>query len=128
MTNEQQIRQLIENWAEAVRHKDIEKIVAFHSPDVIMFDVPPPFSSTGIEEYRKTWDMFYQFTKPGTFNFHDLKIIAGEDVAFCIATMWCEDNFDGTGFRPLDFRLTVGLKKINGQWMIVHEHHSIPAE
>ncbi|TAK61516.1 nuclear transport factor 2 family protein [Methylobacter sp.] len=28
---------------------------------------------------------------------------------------------------PLAFRLTIGLRKIDGQWSVVHEHHSIPA-
>jgi hypothetical protein len=28
----------------------------------------------------------------------------------------------------LDFRLTMGLKKIAGEWVVVHEHHSVPAE
>jgi ketosteroid isomerase-like protein len=28
----------------------------------------------------------------------------------------------------LEFRLTMGLRKINGPWRIMHEHHSIPAE
>lgn len=126
--NEQEIRRIIETWAEAVRKKELDKILAFHTSDFIMFDVPPPFQSVGIEAYRETWNTFYKYTRLGVFNFHNLKIVAGEDVAFCIATMWCDDNADGKGYKHLDFRLTVGLKKIDGQWMIVHEHHSIPAE
>ncbi|WP_222110279.1 nuclear transport factor 2 family protein [Mesorhizobium amorphae] len=27
----------------------------------------------------------------------------------------------------LDFRLTIGLRKIGGRWLFMHEHHSIPA-
>jgi ketosteroid isomerase-like protein len=27
----------------------------------------------------------------------------------------------------LDFRLTIGFKKIDGQWWFEHEHHSLPA-
>ena len=128
MTNEEQIRQLIENWAAAVRQKDIDKVLEHHASDMIMFDVPPPFQSTGIDAYRKTWDTFYKYTRLGVFDIHDLKIFAGNDVAFCIATMQCEDSTNGNGYEPLDFRLTVGLRKINDQWTIVHEHHSIPAE
>jgi ketosteroid isomerase-like protein len=26
------------------------------------------------------------------------------------------------------FRLTVGLRKIDGDWRIAHEHHSVPAK
>jgi ketosteroid isomerase-like protein len=52
---------------------------------------------------------------------------AGDDVAFVTALMRCagtESNGDKT---ELDFRLTVGLRKIDDQWIITHEHHSIPA-
>lgn len=129
MDNQSQIKQLVENWAKAVRERNTEKILAFHTADFLLFDVPPPFQSEGLDAYRSTWeDTFYRYTKPGVFNFHELQIVAGEEVAFCTAAMWCEDNADGQGFKHLDFRLTIGLKKIDGVWFIAHEHHSIPAE
>jgi hypothetical protein len=37
-------------------------------------------------------------------------------------------NIDSKGHRqPLEFRLTMGLRKIDGRWRIMHEHHSLPA-
>ena len=122
------IRQLVENWANAVRNKDIDAILAHHAADIVMFDVPEPFQSIGIDAYRKTWDIFFKYTEPGVFDIQQLKIIADENVAFCIATMKCSDKSDGGDFVPLGFRLTIGLKKINNQWMIIHEHHSIPSK
>ncbi len=38
------------------------------------------------------------------------------------------DKSNSLEFVELDFRLTIGLKKINNQWTIIHEHHSIPSE
>jgi ketosteroid isomerase-like protein len=126
--NESQIRQLVEDWASAVRNKDIEKILAHHSEDIVMYDVPEPFQSVGIGAYRKTWDLFFAFTKTGIFDIQELHIIADEYVAFCFAAMKCADKSNTEDFVDLDFRLTIGLKKINNQWMIVHEHHSIPGK
>ncbi len=60
--NEDQIRQLVENWAQAVRNKDIETILAHHSDDIVMYDVPKPFQSVGIDAYRKTWVIFFAYT------------------------------------------------------------------
>jgi len=127
-TNEDQVRELVENWAQAVRNKDIEKILAHHSDDVVMFDVPKPFVSIGINAYSKTWDTFFAFTKLGVFEIQELKVIADENVAFCFATMKCADKSNSEDFVELDFRLTIGLQKINDNWTIVHEHHSIPSE
>jgi ketosteroid isomerase-like protein len=126
--NETQIKELIENWAMAVRNKHMEAILAHHSKDMVMFDVPEPFESIGIDEYRKTWDLFFTYTKQGVFDIETLNIIADENVAFCFATMKCSDKSDTGDFVDLPFRLTIGLKKINDQWTIVHEHHSIPGK
>ena len=127
-TNETQVRKLIENWAMAVRNRDIDAIMAHHADDVVMYDVPAPFQSVGLDAYRKTWDLFFRYARPAVFDIQELHITAGEDVAFCFATMRCEDKSTTADYTPLDFRLTVGLKKIVGQWTIIHEHHSVPAE
>jgi uncharacterized protein (TIGR02246 family) len=128
---EHKIRTLVEEWAAAVRREDINAILANHSPDLVMFDVPPPFESVGLEAYRKTWDKFFACNSGlGVFDVDDMTIIAGEDVAFVVARMRCA-GLEKDGSRSttdLRFRLTVGLKKIDGNWTIVHEHHSVPAD
>jgi len=126
--NASKVRQLVENWAQAVRNRDIDQILAHHSQDIVMYDVPMPFKSIGLEAYRKTWEVFFRFTKQGTFNFHELHVVADENVAFCFATMKCEDKSQTEDFVNVDFRLTIGLKKINDEWTIIHEHHSVPSE
>jgi ketosteroid isomerase-like protein len=127
MNNETQIRTLIENWAAAVRNRDMDAILAHHSADMVMYDVPPPFQSIGIEDYRKTWDLFFKYTKAAVFDIRELNITAGEHVAFCFATMECSDKSDTGEFVNLPFRLTIGLKKTGDQWIIIHEHHSVPS-
>ncbi len=126
--NEAQVRQLVENWAKAVRDKDIEAVIAHHSGDIVMYDVPYPFESVGIDAYRKTWDLFFAYTKPGVFDIQELHIVADENIAFCFATMKCANKSKSEEYVALDFRLTIGLQKINNQWTIIHEHHSVPSE
>jgi ketosteroid isomerase-like protein len=125
--NETQVRDLIENWAKAVRQKNMDAIIAFHSENVVMYDVPEPFQSVGLDAYRKTWDIFFKYTKSGVFDIHELNIFAADDIAFAYGRMQCADKTDREDYFPLDFRITIGLKKIMGQWIILHEHHSIPA-
>jgi ketosteroid isomerase-like protein len=122
-----QIRLLIEQWAEAVRRKDMDGILRHHAPDFVMFDVPPPLQSRGIEAYRNTWPLFFGASpNPPMFDIVDLNITAGADVAFAIALMRCIVVADGKS-SDLDFRLTVCFEKIAGQWTFVHEHHSVPS-
>src|SRR5262249_24213372 len=89
-TDEETIRGIVENWARAVRTKNIDGILAHHSPDVLMFDVPPPLQSKGIEAYKKTWDLFFSWSRdPVVFDFTTMNITSGSDVAFVTALMRC---------------------------------------
>jgi uncharacterized protein (TIGR02246 family) len=122
------IRNLVESWTAAVRRKDYEGILRHHSPDIVMFDVPPPFQSKGIEAYKKTWDLFCSWSSDAIpFDITEMSITAGSDVAFVVATMHCTEPGPNGEQIGLDFRLTIGLRKIDGQWTITHEHHSVPA-
>jgi ketosteroid isomerase-like protein len=56
------------------------------------------------------------------FEFTEVEVTAGVDVAFATAIGHCFD--DG---QPIDFRWTTGLRKRDGRWVITHEHHSVPA-
>ena len=128
LNDEKRITQLIENWAKAVREKNMDAILEHHSKDFVMYDVPEPFQSVGLDAYKKTWDTFFEWAKDfGVYEIKDMKVIAGDDVAFCYAAMQCAGSFKDGEKELLNFRLTTGLKKIDNQWVILHEHHSIPA-
>src|SRR5258708_33763740 len=76
-----QIRALIEAWADAVRRHDLSTILAHHDQDIVMFDVPPPFQSRGLDEYKKTWDLFFKYHEPPqAFDIEELAITAGARV------------------------------------------------
>jgi uncharacterized protein (TIGR02246 family) len=122
------VREVIERWAGAVRRKDYPAILACHVPDIVMFDVTPPFLSRGIDAYRKTWDAFFGWSNdPVRFDIGEMTVTAGADVAFVAATMGCAGPAANGAPNDLAFRLTVGLRKIDGRWLITHEHHSVPA-
>lgn len=122
------IRDLLTSWAAAVRAMNLEAVLAHHAADISMFDVPPPFESRGIRAYADTWKLFYSAQpEPVAFDIKRLDVVAGADVGFAYALMQCAELAPDGRRVPLDFRLTVGLRKIDGHWTIVHEHHSVPA-
>ena len=129
ISNEHQVRELIEKWAHAVRARNVPAILSHHSAQILLFDVPPPLQSRGIDEYRSSWEnVFYPWYGPdGEFELDELTITAGDDVAFCHGIIHCAGTEAGMKTR-YDIRLTMGLKKMNGQWTIMHEHHSAPLE
>lgn len=126
---EAEIRELVENWASAVRKRDIAAILRDHSADILMFDVPPPFQSKGLDAYRKTWDLFFSWApEPAVFDIEEMHVTAGKDVAFVAAAMRCAGGRPGEAEVELAFRLTIGLRKVDARWVITHEHHSVPAD
>jgi uncharacterized protein (TIGR02246 family) len=128
-TDEAAIRSLIDRWSKAVRDGDLAEIRRDHADDVLMFDVPLPFQSRGLDAYMQTWDTFYTLAEaPVKFDFTDIEVTAGADVAFATAVGHCVTTDEHGKRLPLDFRLTMGLRKRDGGWIITHEHHSIPAE
>ncbi len=127
-TDEAQIRQLVEAWAKSVRAKDIDGILAHHAPSILLFDVPPPVQFRGIEAYRASWEHFFPwFADSGVFEISELDITAGHDVAFCHGLIRCGGTEASGEKVELVVRVTVGCRKINGQWTVTHEHHSEPS-
>ncbi|PZG03175.1 nuclear transport factor 2 family protein [Nonomuraea aridisoli] len=124
-TDEERIRALIERWAEAVHAGDLDGVLADHAADIVMFDVPPPQEGVrGIEAYRKTWPPFLEWQLgEGSFEILSLEVTAGVDVAFAYALLRCGTGADDPDVR---LRLTFGLRKEGGRWVIAHEHHSFP--
>ncbi len=103
-TDEQEIRKLIERWAKAVRDKDFDGILASHSANILMFDVPPPFESSGIKAYRETWNLFYSCQpEPIVFDIQRMDVVAGAEVAFVAALMQCEEKGKNGKLSKLDF-------------------------
>jgi uncharacterized protein (TIGR02246 family) len=126
--DEAQIRALIERWASAVHEGDLEGVLADHADDIVMFDVPPPNDGVrGIEAYRETWAPFFVWQRQGAcFEIVSLDVTAGEGVAFAYGLLRCgtPEELDKDPTNRL--RLTIGLRKEAGRWVVTHEHHSFP--
>jgi ketosteroid isomerase-like protein len=58
--DEMNIQALIERWAKAVREENRSGIRADHDSEMLMFDVPPPLVSRGIDAYMATWETFFR--------------------------------------------------------------------
>jgi uncharacterized protein (TIGR02246 family) len=125
--DESEIRTLIERWASAVHACDMEGVLADHTDDIVMFDVPPPNEVRGIVAYRETWPPFFKHQRQGgVFEIVALHVTTGNDVAFAHALLRCGTDEELRKDPDNRLRLTIGLRKVDGRWAIAHEHHSFP--
>ncbi len=121
------LRKQLEDWARAVRAKDIEGIFAHYAPDIVAFDAIAQLQFKGTDAYRKHWETCMTMCPgPMIFELHELQITAGDDLAFAHALNRCggtgPDGKEMSGWM----RMTVCFCKQQGSWRVVHEHFSAP--
>jgi uncharacterized protein (TIGR02246 family) len=125
--NETQIRKLIDDWGKALRAKDIDGMMSHYAPDILLFDLAPPLRYVGADAYRNNWEEWLPTIEGPVGSEHrDLSITAGEDVAFCHGLHRISGKKTGEEQFETWVRVTVCLRKIDGEWMVVHEHVSVP--
>ena len=94
----------------------------------VVLEGPPHDGVRGIEAYRETWPPFFEWQASGAlFEIAELEVQAGEDVAYAFALLRCgrPQWLAETGKL---LRLTLGLRKLGGRWIVTHEHHSFASD
>ncbi|MFD2090966.1 YybH family protein [Blastococcus deserti] len=126
--DEAQVRELVQRWARAVHEEDLEGVLADHAADLVMFDVPPPDDGVrGLDAYRETWPPFFAWQRQGAvFEIVGLEVTAGRDVAFAFALLRCGTAEELAREPGRRLRITLGLRREDGRWVVAHEHHSFP--
>jgi uncharacterized protein (TIGR02246 family) len=126
--DEDLIRELVERWARAVHEGDLDAVLADHAADIVMFDVPPPDDGIrGTNAYREAWPPFFEWQRQGAvFELVELAVTAGADVAYAHALLRCGTPEELAERPERRLRLTLGLRREDGRWVVAHEHHSFP--
>ena len=128
--DEADIRQRFDKLAEAIRAADLDGVMPIYAPDIVTFDVQPPLQRVGAEGKKRNWvDVFTLFQAPLNCEFQDLTITVNDDMAF----VYSLNRISGTlrnGHASSGFwvRATACLRKTDGNWLIVHDHASVPLD
>jgi uncharacterized protein (TIGR02246 family) len=121
-----EIEELVRRWAAAVHSGDLDAVLAHHAEDIVMFDVPPPHDGVrGLAAYRETWPPFFEWQASGAvFEVVELDVTEGADVAYVWALLRCGTPDTFAEHPDQRLRLSLGLRKQDGAWVVAHEHHS----
>jgi ketosteroid isomerase-like protein len=124
----QEIQDVIESRQTRLAAGDVKGMLESYAPHVVQYTLAPPLGAvtdssdpSGIEQWVAT------FEAPPVRAVTQLEITADGDVAFATSI----DSMTATprgGSEPftLWYRVTVGLRRLDGKWLIVHEHASVP--
>jgi ketosteroid isomerase-like protein len=130
-TDEAVIKTMYDRYLVALRTKDINAILSLYLPgeSLVVFDAVPPRQYVGATAFRKDYEGFFAaFPGPNTGRFDQLHVSAAGTMAYAhsIGTFILRDK--GGRKATWVFRLTDVFRKINGKWLIVHEHVSWPVD
>jgi ketosteroid isomerase-like protein len=127
MQNAEDIREVLELWAENTRKGRLGEVLSHHAKDAVIYDVLPPLAYKGCEPYRASWgDWQPELESEGEFELEDLHLSAGDEVGYAFGLIRCGGTYpDGRKLSDL-VRATFCLEKVDGKWTIAHQHISKP--
>jgi len=129
--DEAKIRALEEQFVAAFNAKDVDAIMKVYVPgnSLIVFDVVPPRQYVGAQAYRDDWVKFFNMFKgPVKFEISDLAIMADRTLAYSHSIQHLTGAHANGSSIDLTVRVTDAYRKIKGQWLIEHEHVSVPVD
>ncbi|MEL4320187.1 nuclear transport factor 2 family protein [Leifsonia sp. YIM 134122] len=127
--DETEIGWLLSKRASAVKARDADYLVSRLAPGSTSFDLTPPLNAhrSAVTDAAGLRDWFDGFEDSIEYSVRDLTVVVGDDVAFAHSI----DRFTATpvgGRRfQLWLRVTTGLRRTRGVWLITHEHRSVAA-
>jgi uncharacterized protein (TIGR02246 family) len=123
------IRQRVEDYAKAVGAKAIDGVMSLYAPDIVSFDVDPPLRYAGADNKRRAWQAFFAaHPGPVAYEVRDLAVTTQGDLAFVHSVNHVSGTLASGHISDLWVRWTACFRRIDGVWLIVHDHVSVPAD
>ena len=128
-TDAADVRRRLDDLLQAIRAMDVERVKNMYATEVTSFDVEPPLQHLGVEAKLHNWNgVFAAFKPPLGYEVRDLEVL----VSGSLAVAHCLNRLSGTTKSGHDtgmwVRSTICLEKMDGRWMIVHDHVSVPLD
>ena len=126
-----QIEMLEKRYNQAFNSKDVDGIMACYAPgtSLFVFDAVPPREYPSWEAYKKHWEeLFSCYPCPlsNTISEQSITVVGSVAYGHSIQSGFFTRK-DGSKVNSA-VRVTDVYRKINGKWLIVHEHVSFPVD
>jgi ketosteroid isomerase-like protein len=123
------IRQRVEDAVKALNAKDIDGVMSLYAPNLVSFDIVPPLRYFGAEGKRRAWqEAFATFTGPFAYEIHDLHVATHGELAFVHSLNHVNATLASGHVTDLWLRWTACFRLMDGVWLVVHDHASVPAD
>jgi ketosteroid isomerase-like protein len=124
-----EIKALLDGRGEAIRMKDIDRLMSLYAPEVVYFDLVPPLQYAGAAALRGRFlDWFGRWKSAIGQELHDVHTVAGGDTAAAHMLIRASGTL-ATG-REVGYWVRVSnfFQRVDQKWLITHEHVSLPVD
>jgi ketosteroid isomerase-like protein len=128
-STEAEVRALIDRRSEAMRSKDLERLMPVYAPEIVYFDLVPGLRYTGQDELGGRFAHWFEgFSSSIRQDVSELHIDASGDLA--VAHMLIRAGGTLVSGTEVGFwvRATSSCRRSVGEWQITHEHISVPVD
>ena len=123
------IRQRIEDLAKAIHTKDINGVMSLYASDIVSFDIDPPLRYIGADRKRRAWqEVFAAYAGPIVYEVHALNVTTHGELAFVHSLNHVSGTLASGQISDFWLRWTACFRRIDGVWLVVHDHVSVPAD
>ncbi|MBG0562641.1 YybH family protein [Actinoplanes aureus] len=125
-----EIQEVVERKAALLETGDAKAILSHYADTFVEYNLAPPLRQPGDGRDPAPLEAWLAgFEAPPRREVTQLEITADGDVAFAtsIDCLTATPRGSAESFS-LWFRVTLGLRRIDGRWLVTHEHESVPFE
>ncbi len=127
--DEAEIRAQLDRLVGAIQAMDLEQVKSIYAPDIVSFDVQPPLQVVGREAKSRNWtDVFTAFERPLGYEIRDLTIAVDRDLAFLHSLNRLTGTLRNGKRSGFWVRATACFRRVDGTWLIAHDHVSVPLD
>ena len=128
-STESEVRALLDRQFDAMRQKDIDRLMALYADEVVYFDVVPPLRFDGPDALRARFTHWFDsYRSEIAMEMRDLHIVARGDLAVAFWLSRSSGTLKDGRQVGAWVRATSCCLQSAGGWSIVHEHISLPVD
>ena len=124
------IRQRIEDLVKSLNAKDIDGDMSLFAPNLVSFDIAPHFGAlryVGADNKRRAWQEVSALSA-FAYEVHDLNVTTHGELAFVHSLNHVNATLASGHITDFWLRWTACFRRIDGVWLVVHDHVSVPAD
>lgn len=123
-------------WRETFERQDVDGMMAFYVPQIYTYDLMAAPEPDGLKHafdgeaiWRQNWVTFFEMFKDDLrVTIEDLTVYQSGDIATVRGLTRLEGTMESGQYVDMWTRETNVLRRVNGKWLIVHDHVSVPMD